>query len=101
MEQLRVAERILTMCRLFNVREGFTSADDRLPGRFFEPTNGGALADRKLDFEEMEKAKRYYYHLMGWSESGVPMTEKLAELGIDYLNQVSQPQGKSFKNTLK
>jgi aldehyde:ferredoxin oxidoreductase len=85
MEQLRVAERILTMCRLFNVREGFTSADDTLPARFFEPTRGGALSDKSLDFEEMEKAKRYYYHLMGWGEDGVPLKEKLAEFGIDHL----------------
>jgi aldehyde:ferredoxin oxidoreductase len=85
MEQFRVAERILTMCRLFNVREGFTGADDKLPARFFQPTKGGALADKSLNFEEMEKGKRYYYYLMGWDESGVPMTEKLEELGIDHL----------------
>jgi len=88
MEQMRVAERILTMCRLFNVREGFTSADDRLPARFFETTRGGALSDKSLDFEEMEKAKRYYYYLMGWNEDGVPITEKLEELGIDHLAEV-------------
>ena len=89
MEQFRVAERILTLCRVFNVREGFTSADDTLPGRFFEPTRGGALADKHLDFEEMEKAKRYYYHLMGWNENGIPMTEKLEELGIDHVAESS------------
>ena len=88
MEQLRVAERILTMCRLFNVREGFTSADDTLPARFFEPTKGGALSDKALDFEEMEKAKRYYYYLMGWNEDGIPIKEKLEELGIDHLTEV-------------
>ena len=88
MEQFRIAERILTMCRMFNIREGFTAADDRLPARFFEPTKGGALADKSLNFEEMEKAKRYYYHLMGWDESGVPMTEKLEELGIDHLTTI-------------
>ena len=85
MEQFRVAERILTMCRLFNVQEGFTAADDKLPDRFFKPTRGGTLAEQSLDFEEMEKAKRYYYYLMGWDDSGVPMPEKLEELGIDHL----------------
>jgi aldehyde:ferredoxin oxidoreductase len=43
------------------------------------------LSDKSLDFEEMEKAKRYYYHLMGWGEDGVPLKEKMAELGIDHL----------------
>ena len=89
MEQFRVAERILTMCRLYNIQEGFTDADDKLPERFFNPTNGGPMADIKLDHEEMEKAKRYYYHLMGWDKIGVPLAEKLEELGIDHLNKVS------------
>jgi aldehyde:ferredoxin oxidoreductase len=33
----------------------------------------------------MEKAKHYYYHLMGWDDTGKPMPEKLEELGIDHL----------------
>ena len=88
MELCRIAERVLTVCRLFNIREGFTAADDTLPARFFEPTKGGALADKSLNFEEMEKAKRYYYSLMGWDESGVPITEKLEELGINNLTAI-------------
>jgi len=83
-ELIRVSERILTMFRVFNTREGFTAADDKLPARCFEPTLGGPLFDKPLDPEEMEAAKRCYYHLMGWDERGVPTDEKLEELGIDY-----------------
>ncbi len=83
MEQLRAAERTLTMCRLFNIRQGLTEQDDKLPARFFEPTIGGALSDSPLDPEQIEKAKRYYYFLMGWDEKGVPTPEKLEELGIE------------------
>lgn len=82
MEHTRVAERILTMLRLFNVREGFTASDDTLPARFFSPARTGPLADRSLGVEEMEAARRYYYRLMGWDENGVPLPEKLEELGI-------------------
>ncbi|TEB10326.1 aldehyde ferredoxin oxidoreductase family protein [Pelotomaculum propionicicum] len=82
MEQLRVAERIMTMARLFNIREGLTADDDRLPLRFFQPTTDGALADRCLDPDKMEKAKRYYYTLMGWHKEGVPLPEKVEELYI-------------------
>ncbi len=85
MEHIRIAERILTMSRLFNVREGFSAEDDKLPARFFQPTSDGALSDKCLSHEEMEKAKRYYYHLMGWDENGIPMPEKLEELGIDHI----------------
>jgi aldehyde:ferredoxin oxidoreductase len=89
MEQCRIAERILTMCRMFNVREGLGAVDDQLPSRFFEPTVDGPLADHSLTFEEMEQAKRYYYYLMGWDEKGVPMPEKLVELGIDQISTLS------------
>jgi aldehyde:ferredoxin oxidoreductase len=85
MEQYRTAERIITMYRLFNVREGFSAEDDRLPARFFQPTRDGALSNTSLDYEEMEKAKYYYYHLMGWDDMGNPMPQKLEELGIDHL----------------
>ncbi len=83
MEQLRVAERILTMTRLFNIREGFTAADDALPQRFFQPKTDGILADKPLDATEFERAKSYYYTLMGWdARTGIPMPEKVEELGI-------------------
>lgn len=83
MEQIRVAERILTIARLFNIREGFTAADDHLPQRFFQPKTDGVLANKPLDPVKMEKAKSYYYTLMGWdARTGVPLPEKLEELGI-------------------
>jgi aldehyde:ferredoxin oxidoreductase len=82
-EQLKVAERILTMQRLFNIREGFTVKDDILPDRFFSPKTDGELSDKPLNRTQMEKAKRYYYVLMGWNaETGIPISEKLEELGI-------------------
>lgn len=82
MEQLRVAERVTTMFRLINEREGFTGREDRLPERFFQGKSG-ALADKPLDHVKMEKALHYYYTLMGWDPAtGVPLPEKVEELGI-------------------
>jgi aldehyde:ferredoxin oxidoreductase len=83
MEQLRAAERTLTMCRLFNIRQGLSAENDKLPDRFFAPKTDGALSETALDPETMETAKRYYYSLMGWDEKGVPTPEKLEELGIE------------------
>jgi len=90
MEQMRIAERILTMARLFNIREGFTAADDVLPRRFYQPKTDRVLANEPLDPAKLEKAKSYYYTLMGWdARTGVPLPEKLEELDIawtkDYL----------------
>jgi aldehyde:ferredoxin oxidoreductase len=82
-EQQKVAERILTIARLFNLEEGFTAADDTLPDRFFQPKTDGALSEISLDYEGLEKAKSYYYTLMGWDpKTGIPMREKLEEMGI-------------------
>lgn len=82
-ELIRIAERVLTMARLYNIREGFTSEDDRLPERYYEPKNDGSLNKRStLLKEDMEKAKKYYYMLMGWDLNGIPYQSKLEELGI-------------------
>ncbi|OGO38471.1 MAG: hypothetical protein A2147_03405 [Chloroflexi bacterium RBG_16_57_8] len=82
-EQLRVAERVLTMARMFNLREGFTDEDDKLPQRFFQPKTDGVLSNKPLDPAKFARAKSYYYTLMGWDpKTGVPLPEKVEELGI-------------------
>ncbi len=82
-EQQKVAERILTTMRMFNLREGLSVTDDILPKRFFEPKTDGYLADKPLDEGKMEAARSYYYTLMGWHpETGVPYLMKLQELEI-------------------
>jgi len=82
-EQLKVAERVLTMARLFNIREGLTADDDVLPDRFFQPKTDGVLSDKPLNREKMMKARSYYYTLMGWDpKTGVPLPEKIEELGV-------------------
>ena len=82
-EQMRVAERVLTVGRLFNVREGFTNNDDVLPPRYYEPKMDGVLSASGLDRVKQEEARNYYYVLMGWDiRTGIPLPEKVAELGI-------------------
>jgi aldehyde:ferredoxin oxidoreductase len=83
-ELIRTADRILTMMRLFNIREGFSDADDKLPGRFFQPKTDGYLAQAKPDPAKFERAKRYYYTLMGWdAQTGIPTPETIEDLGIE------------------
>ena len=83
MELLRIAERVMTIARLFNVREGFTDEDDRLPDRFFHPKTSGALSKQALNAAEMDRAKRYFYFLMGWDPKGVPLPERVEDLYIE------------------
>jgi aldehyde:ferredoxin oxidoreductase len=82
-ELLQVSERILTVMRLFNLREGLTAADDELPLRYYQPKTDGVLATKPVvDRATMGKAKKWYYYFMGWDVNGVPTPEKLAELEI-------------------
>jgi aldehyde:ferredoxin oxidoreductase len=80
-ELIRSGERILTAARLFNIRQGLGADDDRLPPRFFEDKTEGPFV-AGLDRDKMERAKRYYYTLMGWDEEGIPTAEKVEELYI-------------------
>jgi aldehyde:ferredoxin oxidoreductase len=82
-ELLRVAERVMTVARLFNLREGLTIADDVLPERYYQPKTDGPLSDKPLGRAQMEKARSYYYTLMGWDTKGVPLPEKVEELYIE------------------
>jgi aldehyde:ferredoxin oxidoreductase len=83
---LRVGERHANMARVFNLREGFTSKDDTLPDRLFNPMEGGTLKGKKIDKEQFSKAIETYYEMMGWDpETGIPKKEKLAELDLDWL----------------
>lgn len=77
------AERIINITRLFNLREGFSAKDDRLPKRSLqEPLPAGPAKGEVVD---LDRLKRDYYQLMGWDENGVPKDETLKRLKIDEL----------------
>jgi aldehyde:ferredoxin oxidoreductase len=81
-EIMRVGDRVLTLARMFNNREGFTVKDDTMPERFFQPKTDGVLADKTFDRTKWENARKYYYTLMGWDAQGVPLPEKIEDLQI-------------------
>jgi len=72
-EVMQWGARRLQLMRIYNLREGLTAADDRLPGRFFdEPIDAGPLAGTRLDREAFAAMIATYYELMGWDPAGVP-----------------------------
>jgi aldehyde:ferredoxin oxidoreductase len=81
-ELLKVGERSNNLARIFNLREGFTAADDTLPDRLFEPLQNGKLAGQGLDREEFFTALKLYYQMAGWDGEGAPTPGKLAELDL-------------------
>jgi aldehyde:ferredoxin oxidoreductase len=83
MELMQIGERIVTLMRMFIVREGFNRSDDIMPERFFQPTKGGGQEKLKINPADYDKAREYYYALMAWDADGVPLPEKVKELGIE------------------
>jgi aldehyde:ferredoxin oxidoreductase len=74
------------LIRTYNLREGLTAADDRLPERFFTlPVDAGRHAGTVLDRAAFTTAIRHYYALAGWDEEGRPRTEALARLGLGWV----------------
>jgi aldehyde:ferredoxin oxidoreductase len=83
---MTVGERIYTLERMFNIREGFSRRDDILPERYFkEPTPLGLpiVRGKKIDREKFERMLDEYYEHHGWDENGVPTAETLKKLGLD------------------
>lgn len=76
-------ERTQNVAKAFNMREGFTRADDKLPRRLMEegipdgPSKGEMVPQDKLDLMLDE-----YYDARGWDENGVPTAAKLESLGL-------------------
>ncbi|MFX1592371.1 MAG: aldehyde ferredoxin oxidoreductase C-terminal domain-containing protein, partial [Promethearchaeota archaeon] len=83
-ELMKAGERISTMARVFNIREGLTETDDWLPDRFFEPHTSGALSETAIHPDKLKSAINTYYKMMGWDEKGIPTEAKLGELEIDW-----------------
>jgi aldehyde:ferredoxin oxidoreductase len=82
---LAVGERAQTLARLFNLREGFTTDDDKLPKRVRKAFEKGPIAGVEVTDEAFDWAKRRYYELMGWDAEGVPGAEAIERLGLDAL----------------
>jgi aldehyde:ferredoxin oxidoreductase len=79
-ELMRWGERRNHLMRLYNLREGLTSADDTLPERFFsEPVGHGRLKGSVLDKAAFGDAIQAYYLMMGWDANGVPLKETLID----------------------
>ena len=82
-ELMSVAERIRTLERLFNAREGLSRKDDTIAERMFrEPLAHGAWKGEVLDKEKFEEMKDVYYSLRGWNQEGRPKPETLERLGL-------------------
>ena len=92
-ELMKLGERCVQMTRAYNIREGMSPDEDRLPERFFNtPYPTGPLQGLKIDKAAMENAIKTYYDIAGWDRvNGAPTPGKLEELGIEWAGKL-QPQ---------
>jgi aldehyde:ferredoxin oxidoreductase len=82
-ELRRVGERIHTLKKLFNVREGWQPEDDWLPQRLLSETLPTGVAQGVgLTAAELREMIQGYYRARGWDESGLVPEKKLKELGM-------------------
>jgi aldehyde:ferredoxin oxidoreductase len=80
---MKVGERTWNIERLYNLREGFTKADDTLPKRMLEePIPAGPSKGHTVRLDAMLEE---YYQFRGWDENGLPKEAKLRELGLESL----------------
>jgi aldehyde:ferredoxin oxidoreductase len=79
-EMVTTAHRGLSLARLFNLREGFGRASDRLPARFSDPLPKHA----GLSADQQGKVVTDYYVEQGWDPAtGVPTAETIRALAIE------------------
>jgi aldehyde:ferredoxin oxidoreductase len=84
MDLTTAAERIRTLERLFNIREGLSRKDDTIAERLFnEPLKDGAWKGEVLDKEKFVEMIDAYYSLRGWDREGKPTQETLKRLGLE------------------
>jgi aldehyde:ferredoxin oxidoreductase len=80
---VEIAERQVTLKRLFNAREGITKKDDTLPNRFLkDPMPDGPGKGQLVNLEPM---LHDYYTLRGWDlETGLPTEKTLKRLSLEW-----------------
>jgi aldehyde:ferredoxin oxidoreductase len=75
------AERSWNLKRCFNIREGLTRRDDRLPQLMFEPLPDGPNKGQHM--KDLEGMLDEYYDALGWDrETGIPKPETLKKLDL-------------------
>ncbi|TFF87265.1 MAG: aldehyde:ferredoxin oxidoreductase, partial [Promethearchaeota archaeon] len=67
------ANRMITLSRKFNVREGFSRKDDYMPDRVFNESIINKYGKKlSLDRKKYDKMLDEYYKVRGWSKQGIP-----------------------------
>jgi len=79
-EGLIAGQRMKTLRQAFNIREGVSAKDFKLPERVMVPPTAGPIAGREVDFDAFRKN---FYQALGWDPTtGKPTEQTLRKLGL-------------------
>jgi len=86
------AERIITLAKLINLREGLTRDDDTLPWKVMNQpiTDDGPSKGAIVTQDELDLLIDDYYQARGWTVEGIPPKTKLQELGLQEFKTITQ-----------
>lgn len=81
-EFLLVGERVYNIEKMFNLREGFSRADDKLPARLVDEPQDPSNPMTKVPLDDLLPR---YYGARGWDSNGIPRPSMLKKLGLHHL----------------
>ena len=79
----QAGERINNLKKLFNIRQGWTRADDTLPPRVLSDADG--IAPTALSQPWLDRMIDAYYDVRGWDTAGMIPAHHLARIGLQEL----------------
>ena len=83
---LAIGARAQTLSRLFNLREGLTAADDRLPRRVMTAFDSGPIEGSGISDDDLNRFRQRFYEVMGWdARTGEPSEACLRQLELEPL----------------
>ena len=90
-EELSLAgQRINTLARLINVREGLSRKDDTLPWKVMNVPipDDGPVKGAVVTQEDLDLLLDDYYLSRGWTPNGIPTKSQLEKLGLEDLSSI-------------
>lgn len=82
-DELRIAaKRIVTAKKLYNIREGWTPAEDTLPKRFLSEALPAATGQAEIPRDRLRSMVSAYYQARGWDPQGYVTTTSARDLNL-------------------
>ncbi len=82
-------DRIYTLEKMFNAREGVSRKDDKVPERYHEPLKYGPYKGENIDEKKFQVLLDEYYELSGLDSDGIPLPESIDRLDLNTMDDLA------------